>query len=87
MSLEDITKIGEKFYLEELRESLERDNMGQYVVIDVEQRKYKVDEDRLVAVEEARKEFGNKLFYIIQIGRIQNSNINFSEKKYAWNLQ
>jgi len=86
LSLEDITRIGEKFYTEELKESLEKDNTGQYVVIDVEQKKYKVNENRLVAVEEARKEFGNKLFYIIQIGSIQNSNINFSAKKYAWNI-
>lgn len=86
LSLDDITRIGEKFYIEELKEKLERENMGQYVVIDVEQKKYQVDTDRLVAVEKARKEFGDKLFYIIQIGSVQNPSMNFTAKKYAWNF-
>ena len=60
--------------------------MGQYVVIDVEQRKHYIDADRLVAVEKARKESGDKLFYIIQIGSVQNPSMNFSAKKYAWNF-
>lgn len=68
----EITKLGEKFYTEELKEKLERGNMGQYVVIDVEQKKYQVDADRLIAVEKAQKDFGyNKVFYIIQIGGVQ----------------
>lgn len=85
-SLEEITKLGEKYYAEELKAKLERENMGQYVVIDVEQKKYQVDADRLVAVEKARKEWGDKLFYIIQIGSIQNPSMNFTAKKYAWNF-
>lgn len=86
LSLEEITKLGEKFYTEELKEKLEQENMGQYVIIDVEQKKYQVDADRLIAVEKARKDFGDKLFYIIQIGSIQSSSVNFTEKKYAWNF-
>lgn len=86
LSLEDITRLGEKFYTEELRGKLERENMGQYVVIDVEQKKYQVDADRLVAVEKARKDFGDKLFYIIQIGSVQGSGMNFTTKRYAWNF-
>ena len=66
-SLEEITKLGEKFYTETLKAKLEKENMGQYVVIDVEQKQYRIDADRLVAVEKARKDFGDKLFYIIHI--------------------
>ena len=86
LSLEEITKIGERFYTDELKKKLEAESMGQYVVIDVEQKKYQVDPDRLVAVEKAKKEFGDKLFYIIQIGNSQNPNLNYSAKKYAWNF-
>lgn len=86
ISLEELTKLGEKFYTEELKAKLERENLGQYVVIDVEEKKYKVNADRLTAVEEARKDFGDKLFYIIQIGSIQNPSINFTAKRYAWNF-
>lgn len=86
LSLEEITKIGERFYTDELKKKLEAESMGQYVVIDVEQKKYQVDPDRLVAVEKAKKEFGDKLFYIIQIGNSQNPSLNYSAKKYAWNF-
>ena len=86
LSLEELSKLGEKFYVEELKEPLEKDYMGQFAVIDVEGKKYKVDPDRLVAVEKAKKEFGDKLFYIIQIGSTQKPNTNFSSKKYAWNF-
>ena len=86
LSLEEISKLGEKFYTEKLKEKLEKENMGQYAVIDTEQGKYYIDADRLVAVEKARKEAGDKLFYIIQIGSIQNPGMNFSAKKYAWNF-
>lgn len=60
--------------------------MGKYVVIDVERKEYEVDADRLIAVEKARKTFGDKLFYIIQIGNTQNPSLNFIAKKYAWNF-
>ena len=86
LSLEDITKLGEKFYIEELKEKLEKEKMGQYVVIDVEKKKYQIDADRLVAIEKAIKEFGNKLFYIIQIGGSRNESSNFFSQKYAWNF-
>ena len=86
LSLEEITRLGEKFYTEELKDALERENMGQYVVIDVEQKKYQIDADRLVAVERARKDFGDKLFYIIQIGSVQSPSMNFTAKRYAWNF-
>lgn len=83
LSLEEITKLGEKFYKEQ-KDSLEKQHMGKYVVLDVEQNKYIIDSDRLVAVEKAKKEYGDKLFYIIQIGNTQNPSLNYSEKKYAW---
>lgn len=86
LTLEEISTLGEKFYLEELKDALEKDHIGQYVIIDVGQKKYVVDSDRLVAVEKAKKEFGDKLFYIIQIGNAQNPSLNFSAKKYAWNF-
>jgi hypothetical protein len=34
-SLEEITKAGEKFYVDKLKDKLEKENMGQYAVIDV----------------------------------------------------
>jgi hypothetical protein len=49
---------------------------GQYAVIDVEQKKYRVDPDRLVAIEKAQKDFGDKLFYIVQACRSANPQVS-----------
>ena len=86
LSLEEISRLGEKFYSEKLKEKLEKENLGQYAVIDVEKEKYYVDSDRLVAIEKAQKVSGDTLFYIVQIGSIQSPSMNFNARKYAWNF-
>ena len=85
-SLEEITRAGEKFYFDELKEKLEKESMGQYAVIDVEQEKYRVDPDRLVAIQKAQKDFGDKLFFIVQVGGLKHPSTNFMTEKYAWNF-
>ena len=85
ISLDELTQLGNAFYMEN-KDFLEKKFMGQFAVIDVEVRKYEVDADRLVAIEKAKKSFGDKLFYIIQIGSVQKPNANFSSKKYAWDF-
>lgn len=86
LSLEEISRIGEKFYLDELREKLELESFGQYVVIDVLKKEYVVNPDRFTASEEAKAKFGPQIFYAVQIGNLQEPTNNFTEKKYAWNF-
>jgi hypothetical protein len=86
LSLEEISKLGEKFYVEELKGHLEQKNMGEYAVIDVEQKQYRTDPDRLAAVEKARADFGDKLFYIVQVGGVQSPSMNFNAQQYAWHF-
>ena len=82
-SPEEIAKLGESFYFQELKDKLEKEHMGEYVVIDVVKREYAVSKDKLVAIEEAKKKFGAKLFCIIQVGSIQKI-INYKNSNYAW---
>lgn len=84
LSPEDISRLGDKFYFDELRETLERDHKGEYLVIDVTNKKYVVDADKLRAIEKAENEFGKQLFYIIQIGNLQRPFTNFKKHIYAW---
>lgn len=83
-SLEEISAAGEKYYLETLKDELEKDHLGEYAVIDVENRKYAVDADRFEAIKKAQAQFGQKLFYIVQIGMIKKPTNNFVTKKHAW---
>lgn len=86
LSLEDISKIGEEYY-NSIRADLEKTSIGQYVVVDVEERDYTIDADRLKAIVAAEAKFGQKLFYITQVGARKNPSVNFSAKKdYAWNI-
>ena len=85
LSLEEISQLGEKFYLEQ-KDILEKDYMGQFVVIDVERGQYQVDVDRLAAIEKAKRAFGEKLFYILQVGNFQHPGLNYSSGRYAWNF-
>ena len=85
-SVEEIVRAGEKFYFDELKEKLESENMGQYAVIDVEQKQYRVDPNELVAIQKAQQDFGNKLFFIVQIGNLKYPSTNFMTKKYAWDF-
>lgn len=82
-SPEEIAKVGEAFYFQELKDKLEKEHMGEYVVIDVEKKEYIVNKDKLAALQEAENKFGAKLFSIIQIGNIQKT-ANYKNSIYAW---
>lgn len=86
LSLEEITRLGEKYYLDVLREKLEPTNFGQYVVIDVDLKDHVIDVDRLAAIEKAKTKFGQKIFYVAQIGMLKQPTVNFLAKKHAWNF-
>ena len=86
MSLEEITRAGELYYLSDLRGTLEKEHFGEYVVIDVEEKRYVTDIDRLAAFEKARKEFGQKIFYVTQVGMLREPTLNYLDKRHAWNF-
>lgn len=82
-SLEEILRLGEKFYVEKLKDKLEKKYKGQYAVIDVENKRYVVNQEKLKAIEKANQKFGKKLFFIVQIGEIETT-INLKNVRYAW---
>ena len=85
-SLEDILREGEHLYLDTFKEELENTFDGQYAVIDIESRRYVVKPNQLDAIEEAKKEFGNRLFYIVQVGSLDKPTVNYRTRQHAWNF-
>lgn len=83
LSIDELVRVGERIYLDELKEKLEKDFMGQYVVIDVENRAHFVDPDRLAAIRMAQEKYGEKLFYIVQIGMLRTPTSNYYAKRHA----
>ena len=81
----EILRKGEDFYFETLKEELEKEHFGEYVVVDVDVKKYIVHPNKITAVDMAREQFGHKLFYIVQIGDLDEPTVNFRERKnVAW---
>lgn len=81
----EVLKKGEKIYLETLRKVLEPTHTGAYVAIDVDTGQHLVESSELGAIKRAQEEFGDKLFYIVQIGNLSEPTINFVERKnVAW---
>lgn len=83
ISPEEVTKKGQDIYFGRLQKELEPQHNGEYVVIEVESGKHFMDPDVLVAINEARKEFPNTLFFIAPIGQIQKPSTNY---QYAWHV-
>jgi len=84
ISLNELAEKGQQIYLDELKDKLEKAHMGEYVVIEVESKKYFVGKDPVTVNEKARKEFPDKLFFMVQIGKLQRPSINLKKDDYAW---
>jgi hypothetical protein len=81
----EVLKKGEALYLGSLKQKLEMDHNGDYVVIDVDSGNFIVESNKIEAIKKAQKEFGEKLFYIVQIGDLEEPTINFRERSnVAW---
>lgn len=80
---DEVTRLGQKIYFDELKDTLEKSHLGEYVVIEVKTKKYFTDPDLVVAAQKARKEFPDTIFFIVQIGKLQATSIK-QKQSYAW---
>lgn len=85
--LRQLTKLGEDYYFDELKDKLEKEHFGEYVVIEAESQKYFIDEDLLEALNKAEETFPEKFFTIIKIGSLQPPATNYKRViHHAWPL-
>lgn len=84
-SPEELLALGEQIYFSK-KDELEKNNYGQFAVIEVENKEIFTDSDKLAAIQKAQKKYPNKLFYIVQIGNLkQQSTPEIDEvRKYGW---
>ena len=80
-SPEYISQRGEEIYLNELKDKLEANHMGEYAVIDIDTKKVFTNQNLLTALQEAEAEFPNKLFYIVRVGSLQKLH---KTMRYDW---
>lgn len=71
VNIQELLKRGEEIYQQELKSVLEPKDSGNYVVIEVESKKYFVGNTKDEAVAEAKKNFPNKVFVVRRIGEVE----------------
>lgn len=83
---EIIAAKGENIYKIELKEALEKDHSGEFVAIEVESEKYFLGKSAEKALENAKKEFPDKIFHLIRIGHTGVYKVSQSAgtKNYGW---
>ena len=84
LSPDAITKKGEEIYMNELKDQLEKTNLGDYVVIEVKTKKHFINKDLVTALEFARKKYPNELFFIVQVGKLQKALMKKRNEQYGW---
>jgi len=67
-STEEIATRGREIYEKQLRQQLEPDNIGKYLVIDIETGEYEMDEDGDAASLRASKKKPNGVRYGMRVG-------------------
>lgn len=84
MSPDEITKLGEEIYINDLKDKLEKTRLGHYAVIEVKTKKHFVNQDLVAALETARKKFPKELFFIVQIGKLRETLFKDQSLRYDW---
>ena len=67
-TLPSISQLGQEIYDRSLREKLEADHAGEYLLIHVDTEEYVMDEDQLVAAQQAIACYADGRWYMIRIG-------------------
>lgn len=67
-STDEIAERGQTVYEQEIRQKLEPDSRGKFLVVDIETGAYELDSDELVALKRARLKSPEGAFYILRIG-------------------
>ena len=81
-SPDEIIKLGEQIYFKK-KDKLEKNQYGEFVVIDVDTKECFVNEDKLAAIQEAEKKYPGKLFFIAQIGNLKAQSSVDEVRRYA----
>ena len=79
----ELTTLGMKFYEEKLKPILEPAHNGEFVAIEPYLEKYVLEKKKLDAIQKARAEMPEKLFFIAKVGTIYTASLShYTPKKY-----
>ncbi len=67
-SSEEIVERGKALYEQQIRERVEAENQGRFLVINVETGEFVIDDDHLTASDRAAERYPGAPFYTVRIG-------------------
>jgi hypothetical protein len=80
MPTDELSEKGECLYKKiNVSDDIEKKYKGHTIVIEVESGKYFIDENTIIALEDAKKAFPEKEFYMTRIGGAAHLSLFFSE--------
>lgn len=82
-SPDEIVTLGKQIYFEN-KDKLESEHAGEFAVIEVDSRDITINADKLAAIEEAKRKFPDKLFFIVEIGTLKEQSVVNELKGHAW---
>jgi len=68
LSPEEIGRRGQEYYDRFLRDKLEAEHTGKYLVLNIETGEYEMDRDERIAFERARTRWPSNVVYILRVG-------------------
>ena len=77
-SKEEFAEKGNELYESQVREQVEKDNLGKIVAIDIETGAFEVAEDSLGAIEKLRERFPEAQAWFVRIGHRAVHKIGFA---------
>ena len=80
-SKEEISSRGRTIYEQNLRNKIEADNMGKFLIIDIETEDYEIDNDDFAASDRAHRKHPDGAFYGMRIGRRSSGTIGASASR------
>jgi hypothetical protein len=67
-SIEEIVQRGEQIYQRDIRDQVEAQNTGKFLVLDIDTGEYEIDADELAALERATTKHPDGARYILRVG-------------------
>jgi len=64
----ELARRGQAYYDQHLRETLEPEHNGEFLVLDVESGDYEMDADEMAAIQRARARRPESVFYVLRVG-------------------
>jgi len=83
-NIEQLTELALKIYTEiQNKDNIEQNNQGKYIAIDVESKRYFIGDTRDEALQKAKAELPNVVFFVKRIGGVDRVSRNYPYPAYS----